>query len=155
MGADRDCPEPQMAMKTQSFNALTLPAPLSLTGSGLVAAGTMLPWFSFFAGLHPVRGIAGINGQLLLAAGLVLVLASGASLLLQKPALRRGIGWAGVVLSGVLGVLLIRMFEAKEQLSANPMMVARLGPGLFVSLAGAVLVAATLLLPARRSHQAM
>ena len=153
-------------MTTHTFNAEALPSPISLRGhgwaspvallgSGLVAVGTVLPWFSFFAGLHPVRGVDGMNGRLLLATGIILMLASGVALVRSKPGLQRGIGWAGLLLSGVLAVLMSRIFEAHEQLSANPMMVARLGPGLFVSVAGAVLVAATLLLPARRRDQTM
>lgn len=123
----------------------------ALAGSALVAAGTLLPWFTFFAGLHPVRGVAGLNGRVLLGVGVVLALASAAALVRRSPALQRLTGWAGVLLSGVLGLLLVRMFEAQHQLSANPMMVARLGPGLFVSAGGAALIAATLLLPNRRA----
>jgi hypothetical protein len=37
------------------------------------------------------------------------------------------------------------LFEVFQQMTANPMLVARLGPGLFVSTAGAALATATLL----------
>ena len=64
--------------------------------------------------------------------------------------LRRGIGWAGVLLSGISLVLLFRLFQAQEQLAANLKMVPRMGPGLFVSAAGAAVVGGALLRISRR-----
>ena len=122
-------------------------ASAAVLGGGMIAGGTLLPWVSFFAGLHPVHGVAGLNGRLLLAAGLVIMLAGVAFLIWGGDMLRRGIGCAGVLLAGISGVLLFRLFQAQEQLAANPMMVARIGPGLFVSAVGAVVIAAVLVTP--------
>ena len=121
----------------------------AVIGGAMIAGGALLPWFSFFAGLHPVAGVAGLNGRLLLAGGLLVMLAGGAFLLRGGRWTHRAIGWAGVLLAGTSGVLLVRLFRAHEQLSANPMMFAQLGPGLFVSAAGALVVAATLLVGRR------
>ena len=119
----------------------------------MIAGGTLLPWVSFFAGLHPVHGVAGLNGRLLLAAGLVIMLAGVAFLIWGGDQLRRGIGWAGVLLSGISLVLLLRLFQTLEQLAASPMMVPQLGPGLFVTTVGAAVVAAVFIAPrfARRA----
>ena len=113
----------------------------------MIAGGTLLPWVSFFAGLHPVHGVAGLNGRLLLAAGLVIMLAGVAFLIWGGDLLRHAIGWVGVLLSGISLVLLFRLFQAQELLAASPMMVPRMGPGLFVSAAGAALTAAILVAP--------
>ena len=120
-------------------------ASAAVLGGGMIAAGTLLPWLSFFAGLHPVRGVAGLNGRFLLAAGLGITIAGAASVAWGGYRFRRVIGGVGMLLTGICLVLLVRLFLAHEQLAANPMMVARIGPGLFLSTIGAVIVAGALL----------
>src|SRR5207249_75574 len=53
-----------------------LVAAAALVGGALVAAGAFLPWLSLFAGLHPLRGVIGLNGRLLAAGGGVCLVAA-------------------------------------------------------------------------------
>lgn len=122
----------------------------AITGGAMMTVGALLPWVTFMAGLQVVRGVAGINGQLLLAAGVAVMLAGSWQLATRsRPAITLAIGALGVVLTAASGVLSMRLLNARETLQANPMMVAELGPGLFLVLAGAAVVALTLFVPRR------
>ncbi len=55
------------------------------------------------------------------------------------------VGVLGLALLAFAGWLTRGLFEVHQQMMTNPMLVARLGPGLFVSTAGAALATATLL----------
>ncbi len=118
---------------------------LAVAGGALIVAGTLLPWFTLFAGLHRFPGTTGLYGRLLLAGGLV-VLAGGIRLFfVGGRTLSWSVGGIGLVLLAFAGWLTRGLFEVFQQMTANPMLVARLGPGLFVSTAGAALATATLL----------
>jgi hypothetical protein len=145
-------------MTTHAMAALPLPrtlripgrqgavALLAVAGGALVAAGALLPWFTLFAGLQGYAGVTGLYGRLLLGGG-VLAAAGGVGLLFtHRPALKWMPGALGVVLLAFSLWLLSGLLQLHGQLLENPMLVARLGPGLFVSLGGAVVLAATLLL---------
>ncbi len=119
---------------------------LAVSGGALVVAGTLLPWFTLFAGLQGYPGVTGLYGRLLLGGG-VLAAAGGIGLLFaHRPALKWVPGALGLALLGFSLWLLSGLLDLHRQLLENPMLVARLGPGLFVSLGGAVLIAATLFL---------
>src|SRR5216110_896890 len=43
----------------------------AVAGGGLMAIGAFLPWLTLYAGLHPLRGVIGLNGRVLAAGGAV------------------------------------------------------------------------------------
>lgn len=117
-----------------------------MLGGVVVVAGALLTWFSLFAGLQPYRGVDVLNGRLLFVGGLLSLVAGGAFLLRGKLWLRWGISFLGFVLLAFGGWSLFQLLVLYRQLSTDPMMVAKLGPGHFVVLAGALLIFATFFL---------
>ncbi|CAN5841035.1 hypothetical protein BH23GEM9_BH23GEM9_03590 [soil metagenome] len=130
-------------------------AAAALAGGGLIMAGTCLPWLTLFAGLHTYPGIMGLWGRLLFAGG-ALAAAAGMACLLTRhgiaPAACRVMG--PVLLSGSVFLLLRQHAAYRELVSTQPMMVPGVGSGLYVVLAGAALVTATLVLGWRRAQSA-
>ena len=123
---------------------------LGLLGGAMVMAGTVLPWFTLFAGLQPYRGILGLYGKVLLGGGLVAALAGAVLLVSGGLVLRRAVGVLGLGMAAFAGWLMVGLFDTYRTLQANPMLVAQLGPGLFVAALGAAVVAAGALPRARR-----
>lgn len=119
---------------------------LAMVGGAVIIVGTLLTWFSLFAGLQPYRGVDVLNGRLLLVGALLSLVASGSFLLRGRLWLRWGIGILGFVLLAFASWSLFQLLALYRHLSADPMMVARLGPGHFVVLAGALLIFATFFL---------
>lgn len=122
--------------------------------SGLVIGiGASLPWMYYFAGLVPLRGVIGLNGRLLLAAG-VLCVALGVVLgrgtrLGPHTLLRRVTAALGVGITCVAVWLLIGVRELARHRGESAMLVLRPGPGLFVVGLGGVLLALTACIPER------
>jgi len=127
-----------------------LVASAAVVGGALIATGAFLPWLSLFAGLHPLRGVIGLNGRLLAAAGAVCVVAGVRCW--QRPArgLQRAVAVLGWVLIPFATYLAVQLLDSYRELRANPMLVPRLGPGLFLALLGSLLAAATALPSSRR-----
>jgi hypothetical protein len=113
-----------------------------------VIVGALLPWLSVYAGLQTYSGVVGLNGRLLLAAGAVGVVAAVGYLLTGWLPLRWALGLWGFGLLAFSGWLIVQLLAAYQRLAADPLFLARLGPGLFVAAAGAAMLAATLLLGA-------
>ncbi len=111
-------------------------------GGGLVATGALLPWLTLFAGLQHYSGLIGLYGWLVLAGGAAAV-ALGLAMFV-RPA--RWLHVGGLALGLTLTIFTVwlagRLFETMHGVGADAMFVARPGPGLFVAMAGAVLVAA-------------
>ena len=126
-----------------------LVASAAVVGGALIATGAFLPWLSLFAGLHPLRGVIGLNGRLL-AAGAVCVVAGVRCW--QRPArgLQRAVAVLGWVLIPFATYLAVQLLDSYRELRANPMLVPRLGPGLFLALLGSLVAAATALPSSRR-----
>jgi len=134
---------------TRTDGATRMAGLLGIAGGALIVAGTLMPWFSLFAGLHPYPGTTGLFGRLLLAGGAVASVAGAALLWSGAPLVRRLVGALGVAMLGFAGWLAVGLFDTIRGVQANPMMVARIEPGLFVVLAGAAVVAAALLVRER------
>jgi hypothetical protein len=105
----------------------------------------------YFAGLVPLRGLIGLNGRLLLAAGILCVALGvmvGRGTWLGPPiVLRRVTATLGVVITCVAIWLLIGVWELARARGESAMLVLRPGPGLFVVGLGGVLLALTACIP--------
>jgi hypothetical protein len=119
---------------------------VAVGGGATVILGAWLSWFSLFAGLQPYRGVDVLNGRLLVAGGVLSVLAGIGFRLRRGVRLRWGIGLLGFVLLAFASWSVLQLQVIYRQLATDPLVVARLGPGLIVVVAGAVLIFATLFL---------
>jgi hypothetical protein len=119
---------------------------VAISGGLIVILGTWLSWFSLFAGLQPYRGVDVLNGRLLSAGGGLSILAGVWFLRHGGSRLRWGIGLLGFVLLAFASWSFFQLLILYRQLSADPMMVAKLGPGLIVVVVGSLLIFATLFL---------
>jgi hypothetical protein len=119
--------------------------PAVLGGGALMVTGTFLPWLSVFDGLQTIRGIEGPNGRALAILGAVAMIAGGLLAVRGGRRLGLGISIGGALAAAFAGYLVAQLLVTMHGLDG--MMLAKLGPGLFVSAAGAVLVAGSILLP--------
>jgi len=124
----------------------TLIAWLAIGGGVIVILGTWLSWFSLFAGLKPYRGVDVLNGRLLTGGAVFSILAGVWFFRRGGLPLRWGIGLLGFALLAFASWSLFQLLVMYRQLSADPMMVAKLGPGLMVVVVGSLLIFATLFL---------
>jgi hypothetical protein len=116
-------------------------------GGALTVIGGLAPWLSFFAGLQPVRGIDGSYGLAVVVLGLLAVVTAGLHLIPGRAATRwllGGLGFAILAISGYLGITLLMEFSV---LAADPLLIARIEPGLGIALLGGSLLGATLFAP--------
>lgn len=132
-------------MTTTRANADTW---MVFVGGLLVCVGTTLPWMSFFAGLHSLSGLVGLYGRILFASGALVVLFGTTMLLRRSPWISLAIGALGVAQTLFVVWLFIGLRTTLQALGMHAMLLARPGPGLFVALAGAMLVSAIMLLSA-------
>jgi hypothetical protein len=119
---------------------------VTVGGGATVILGAWLSWLSVFAGLQPYRGVDVWNGRLLAAGGALSIVAGVWFLRRNSLRLRWGIGLLGFVLAAFASWSALESLAIYRELSADPLVVARLGPGLIVVVAGALLVFATLFL---------
>jgi len=110
-------------------------------GGALVATGALLPWLTLFAGLQHYSGLIGLYGWLVLAGGLAAVATGLAMFVRRERWLERGGLTIGLTLTVFTVWLVGRLFETMHGIGADAMLVARPGPGLFVAMAGALIVA--------------
>jgi hypothetical protein len=122
---------------------------LAVAGGVIVTVGAVLPWMSLFAGLDSLRGIAGLYGRLAFVGGALSVIGGGAMLTRPDRRLRLAIGGLGVALTLFAVWLLLGLRATTLHLDQHPFLLSRPEPGLFVVIAGA-LVVSTLLLPTWR-----
>jgi len=105
----------------------------AISGGALVILGVRLSWFSLFAGLQPYRGVDVLNGRLLAGCGALSVLAGVWFLWRSSSRLRWGIGLLGFGLLAFASWTLVQLVILYRQLSTDPMMLAKPGPGLIGS----------------------
>jgi hypothetical protein len=132
---------------------LVAAAPLAIAGGAAVALGAWLPWMSYFAGLIPLRGLIGINGRLLLVAG-VIGLSLGCALFWTaapkaRAYARRASGLLGLVVGAASVWLLVGMWQLTRVHSSNAMMAPKPGIGLLVILVGGLLLSVAAVVPDR------
>ncbi len=143
----------------------TLASPAIVLGGLLMTGAAFLPWLSFYAGLYPLRGITGAWGWVLAVGGALCTLGEAAAWWSGRAGWSRTAGPDGrsrmrhrleravLLLAGALTVfaawLVVQLLLTLRALQANPMLVPRIGPGLFVALAGGVVMVTPALLRVR------
>src|SRR5437667_12710846 len=100
----------------------------------LIAIGAFLPWLSLFAGLHPLRGVIGLNGRLLAVGGALCLVAGVRYWQRSAPRLRHAVPLLAWGLAGFTLCLTIQLFVTYRDLRAKCMVVPLLGPALFLPL---------------------
>lgn len=126
-----------------------LVAGLGAAGGALVVIGSLLPWVSLYAGLQSIAGTDGLNGRILAGLGVASALCALAHAAHGGPATRWLLGIAGFAVLAFGGWLGIQLLQTEALLAADPLLVARLEPGLAASLVGGALLLSTLFVPAR------
>jgi len=126
-----------------------LVASAAAVGGALITIGAFLPWLSLFAGLHPLRGVLGLYGRVLAAGGALCLVAGVTYWRRPAPRLERAVAALGVALTGFGIWLTVQLLITYHELRANPMLVPRLGPGLFLVLVGSLLAGGTAALRVR------
>jgi len=132
-----------------------LGAVIATSGGSALVVGALLPWMSLFAGLQRYPGVSGLYGRLLLAGGVSAIGGGIAMLVRRRRGLRLAVGALGLILSAFAWWILDGLRATTHSLEHHPLMLARAGPGLFVALAGALLVALLILpVPLRATRAA-
>lgn len=132
----------------------TVPGLVAAVGGALVLSGTLLPWLSLYGGLERLTGFAGGNGRVLAAGGAACVVAGSWLAVRGGRALRFAIGGLGFLLAAFSAYLLAQLLAVYRSLEGG-LMFPSLGPGVFVSAAGALVVLGTVFLGDRASITAV
>ena len=122
-------------------------------GGGLILSGALLPWLWLYGGLERLTGLAGRNGKVLAAGGAACMITGVWFSVRGGRALRFVIGGLGFLLAAFTVDLLAQLLATYRSLEGG-LTFASLGPGLFVSAAGAVLVLGSVFLSDRASISA-
>jgi hypothetical protein len=127
--------------------------PLAIVGGAAVVLGSLLPWMSYFAGLVPLRGVTGLNGRILVGAGIVGLLL-GCALAWKGAATvrayaRRGAGVLGLAVAAASIWLLLGVWQLTRIHASNAMLAPRPGAGLLVVLFGGCLLSLAAWVPDR------
>jgi hypothetical protein len=120
----------------------------AVTGGAAIVTGAFLPWVETFAGLIGIPGVRGSNGRIMAAAGVVIAVAGLCHAVRGGSWSRWLTGVGGFAALGFSAYLLIQLTATLRTLGGDAMVLARGGPGLWVSAAGSLLAFATLFLPA-------
>jgi hypothetical protein len=123
-----------------------------LLAGGLASmVGATLPWITLLGGLHPLRGVIGMNGKLLFAAGALSAVLGVVAL--AKPlsnAVLSASGFGGAAMTVATAWFITGAQSIQGEFARNPMTLAQMGTGLFVAAAGGIIVSLTLLLSTPR-----
>src|SRR5919198_5708132 len=82
----------------------------------LIAIGAFLPWLSLFAGLHPLRGVIGLNGRVLAAGGAICLVAGVRCWRRPAPGLEWAVAALGWALAGFAIWLTLQLFMMYHEL---------------------------------------
>src|SRR5206468_5339013 len=102
----------------------------AILGGALLLLGAFLPWLTLFMGLHPLRGVIGVNGRILAIGGGLCCCLGVVNWLRPRLGARRVTLVLGYGLGGFVLWLLAQQFLLLRHLKMNPMFFARPGPGL-------------------------
>src|SRR5436190_11554199 len=95
----------------------------AVAGGGLMAIGSFLPWLTLFAGLHPLRGVIGLNGRVLATGGAVCLVAGVRCWRRPAPGLERAVAALGWACTGCAIWLTVQLFITYRELRTDPMLV--------------------------------
>lgn len=112
-------------------------------GGVVIIMSIFLPWITFFGGLQTYSGLNGLNGQILLASGIVTLFLCRYLYFHPTEKTQVIIGILGFLELGFTSYLLLHVWQAVYEVSSNGvnnMMIEGIGPGLFVTFAGSLLV---------------
>ena len=126
-------------LRSRSLGQLWIAA-VAVGGGAITVLGAWLSWFSLFAGLQPYRGVDVLNGRLLAAGGVLSIVAGLWYAFRGGQLLRWGIGLLGFVLLAFAGWSELQLRVIYRALAADPLVVARLGPGVAIVITGALIV---------------
>ena len=127
---------------------------IGLVGSILLIVGPLLPWFTFLGGLQVFPGVAGLNGKIFLGSGIVTLGLSSLYLVKKGTIVQWILGCIGFAQFSFSSILLFNLYKTYHQLSSggmNSMMDAGVGPGLFVTAAGSLLIFCLFFIPMKKS----
>ena len=124
---------------------------IAACGGGALVVGALLPWMSMFAGLQSYPGVAGLYGRLLLVGGIAGIIAGFVMVARPRRRLRTAIGALGVALAAFASWIVIGLRTTLGTLGHHPLLLARPGYGLFVALAGALVLSSLILAPRART----
>src|SRR5437764_2423908 len=79
----------------------------AVAGGAMMATGAFLPWLTLFAGLHPLRGVIGLNGRVLAAARAVCLVAGIRGWLRRASWVRGAVGLLYCASSGLCASLIV------------------------------------------------
>lgn len=127
-----------------------LVAAAAVLGGLLLLGGAFLPWLSLYAGLYPMRGVMGLWGRVLAAGGAACAVSGLAEWLRPRRRLAIATGVLAAALAAFGVWLVVQLLLTIRGLRADPMLVPQIGPGLFVAVAGALIVAAPAMPRVRR-----
>ena len=113
---------------------------IAICGGGALVTGALLPWLSLFAGLHRYAGVAGLNGRVLLVGGALAIAGGVAMFARPRRRLRALLGALGLALAAFATWVLAGLRATLHGLAHHPLLLARPGSGLYVALAGALLM---------------
>lgn len=122
----------------------------AIAGGSALIAGAWLPWLSLFAGLYPMRGVIGLNGQLIFAAGVAIAVLGTLLLVRDVRGASLMLGGAGVLLLGLVASIFAGIRHLTNGTGDQAMLVPRAGVGFWVVVLGAVVTAAAPLLGRKR-----
>jgi hypothetical protein len=111
-----------------------------IAGGTLLMSGAALPWLTLFAGLHQYGGLMGAYGQAVFAAGAAAVVCGITAVRVRPPWLP----FASAASGAVLFVFGVWLYIGMQQIVHRPeavMFVPSPGPGLYVVLCGAAVLA--------------
>jgi hypothetical protein len=112
---------------------------VTVIGGVAMVTGALLPWMTFYAGLQPIAGTRGGYGKAVLLAGVAVCIVGAVRS-------REDARWTRVLLavigSSVVAGGALLLWRAWQLVSSQGalMLVPRLGPGLFVVIAGGLLI---------------
>jgi hypothetical protein len=133
---------------TTTFSWRTAVGLTAVAGGAAAVAGCLLPWATAFAGLVDISGLRGSNGWLLLAAGVLAIVAGAWHLIRGDAATRWLTGILGAAIAGYAGYLLLQLTASVHSGIGDSMLLVRGGPGLWVVAGGGLLCLGTLFFPA-------
>jgi hypothetical protein len=125
----------------------SLVSAIGVTGAFAVMLGSALPWLSLYQGLQPITGLEGMAGRGMTVGAAVVVAIALFDLVRGGTAARWLLGLTGFALAAAAVWLIVGLFATAATLAEDPLLVSRIEPGLFVVLAGSLLIVGTLLLP--------